>query len=310
MRLPMSRTFALVSAIVAVTATAAVAAGPDLGATQQSATNWEAIIIFLLFVLLTLGITYRAARQTKSAADFYAAGGGISPGQNALAIAGDYMSAASFLGISALVFTSGFDGLIYSVGFLVGWPIVLFLIAERLRNLGKFTFADVASFRLDQTAIRILSAVGTMTVVAFYLIAQMVGAGSLIKLLFGLPYGYAVAIVGVLMIVYVAFGGMKATTSVQVIKACLLLLGATMMALAVLWHYGFNPNALMADAVKVQPKGAAILGPGGFVADPVSTVSLGLALMFGTAGLPHILMRFFTVKDAKAARKSVFYATG
>ena len=309
MRLSPFRSAALAAALSA-TATAAAAAGPDLGATRQSATNWEAIIIFLAFVLLTLGITYRAARTTRSAADFYAAGGSITPGQNALAIAGDFMSAASFLGISALVFTSGFDGLIYSVGFLVGWPIVLFLIAERLRNLGKFTFADVASFRLDQTAIRILSAVGTLTVVAFYLIAQMVGAGSLIKLLFGLPYGYAVAIVGVLMIVYVAFGGMKATTSVQVIKACLLLFGATIMALAVLWHYGFNPNALMADAVKIQPKGAAILGPGGFVADPVSTVSLGLALMFGTAGLPHILMRFFTVRDARAARKSVFYATG
>ncbi|RYC31520.1 cation acetate symporter [Lichenibacterium minor] len=298
------------AAAAAFTATAARAAGPDLGPTTQSATNWPAIVIFLLFVLLTLGITYRAARQTKSAADFYAAGGAISPGQNALAIAGDFMSAASFLGISALVFTSGFDGLIYSVGFLVGWPIVLFLIAERLRNLGKFTFADVASFRLDQTAIRTLAAVGTLTVVAFYLIAQMVGAGSLIKLLFGLPYGYAVAIVGVLMIVYVAFGGMKATTSVQVIKACLLLFGATVMAVSVLWHYGFNFNAILADAVKIQPKGLAILGPGGFVADPVSTVSLGLALMFGTAGLPHILMRFFTVKDAKAARKSVFYATG
>ena len=306
-----SRSLAAASAIVALTAaTAAFAAGPDLGQTTQSATNWPAIVIFLLFVLLTLGITYRAAMSTKSAADFYAAGGGISPGQNALAIAGDYMSAASFLGISALVFTSGFDGLIYSVGFLVGWPIVLFLIAERLRNLGKFTFADVASFRLDQTAIRVLSAIGTLTVVAFYLIAQMVGAGSLIKLLFGLPYGYAVAIVGVLMIVYVAFGGMKATTSVQVIKACLLLFGASIMAVAVLFHYGFNPNAMMADAVKIQPKGAAILGPGGFVADPVSTVSLGLALMFGTAGLPHILMRFFTVSDAKDARKSVFYATG
>ncbi len=311
-----SRSLALAFAASAATAawiatiSRAAAAGPDLGATQQSATNWEAIIIFLLFVVLTLGITYRAARTTKSASDFYAAGGGITPSRNALAIAGDFMSAASFLGISALVFTSGFDGLIYSVGFLVGWPIVLFLIAERLRNLGRYTFADVASFRLDQTSIRILSAVGTLTVVAFYLIAQMVGAGSLIKLLFGLPYGYAVAIVGVLMIVYVAFGGMKATTSVQVIKACLLLVGATIMALAVLWHYAFDFNALMADAVKIQPKGAAILGPGGFVADPVSTVSLGLALMFGTAGLPHILMRFFTVRDAKAARKSVFYATG
>ena len=304
------RVLALAPPVVALTATAAFAAGPDLGPAQQNATNTSAIVIFLLFVLLTLGITYRAARQTKSAADFYAAGGGISPGQNALAIAGDFMSAASFLGISGLVFTSGFDGLIYSVGFLVGWPIVLFLIAERLRNLGKFTFADVASFRLDQTPIRVLSAVGTLTVVAFYLIAQMVGAGSLINSLFNLPYGYAVTAVGVLMIVYVAFGGMKATTSVQVIKACLLLFGATVMAFLVLLRYGFNPDAMMAEAVRIQPKGASILGPGNFVADPVSTISLGLALMFGTAGLPHILMRFFTVSDAKAARKSVFYATG
>ncbi len=310
MRPILSRAVPLAAAALAASSGLARAAGPDLGPIAKSEVNPTAIVIFLAFVLLTLGITYRAARTTKSATDFYAAGGGISPARNALAIAGDYMSAASFLGISALVFTSGFDGLIYSVGFLVGWPIVLFLIAERLRNLGKFTFADVASYRLDQTAIRSLSAVGTLTVVAFYLIAQMVGAGGLIKLLFGLDYGYAVIIVGVLMIVYVAYGGMKATTSVQVIKACLLLFGATLMALAVLWRYGFNPNALMADAVKIQPKGAAILGPGGFVADRVSTVSLGLALMFGTAGLPHILMRFFTVRDAKAARKSVFYATG
>ena len=298
------------AAALALSTATAFAAGPDLGVVQKNAVNTPAIVIFFVFVALTLAITYRAAQATKSASDFYAAGGAVSPFQNALAIAGDYMSAASFLGISALVFTSGFDGLIYSIGFLVGWPIVLFLIAERLRNLGRYTFADVASFRLKQTPIRILSAIGTLTVVAFYLIAQMVGAGQLIQLLFGLDYGYAVIVVGILMIVYVAYGGMKATTWVQVIKACLLLVGATIMALGVLWHYGFNPNALIADAVKIQPKGAAILGPGGFVSNPVSTVSLGLALMFGTAGLPHILMRFFTVKDAKAARKSVFYATG
>ena len=298
------------AAALALSTATAFAAGPDLGVVQKNAVNTPAIVIFFVFVALTLAITYRAAQATKSASDFYAAGGAVSPFQNALAIAGDYMSAASFLGISALVFTSGFDGLIYSIGFLVGWPIVLFLIAEKLRNLGKFTFADVASFRLKQTPIRILSAIGTLTVVAFYLIAQMVGAGQLIQLLFGLDYGYAVIVVGILMIVYVAYGGMKATTWVQVIKACLLLFGATIMALGVLWHYGFDPNALIADAVKIQPKGAAILGPGGFVSNPVSTVSLGLALMFGTAGLPHILMRFFTVKDAKAARKSVFYATG
>ncbi|MCW6511039.1 cation acetate symporter [Hyphomicrobiales bacterium BP6-180914] len=291
-------------------ATSAVAAGLDSGPVQQQPLNFAAIAIFVGFVLLTLGITYWAARTTHSARDFYAAGGGITPLQNALAIAGDFMSAASFLGISGLVFSSGFDGLIYSIGFLVGWPIVLFLIAERLRNLGRYTFADVASFRLAPGPIRSLSAVGTLVVVAFYLIAQMVGAGQLIQLLFGLDYLHAVVIVGVLMIVYVAFGGMKATTWVQLIKACLLLVGATLLALSVLWHYGFSPNAMFADAIAVHPKGAAIMAPGGFVKDQVSTVSLGLALMFGTAGLPHILMRFFTVRDAKAARKSVFYATG
>ena len=288
----------------------ALAAGAIEGTVQKQGLNIAAIVMFFAFVLMTLFITYRAAAGTKSAADFYAAGGGITALQNGMAIAGDYMSAASFLGISGLVFASGFDGLIYSIGFLVGWPIVLFLIAERLRNLGKFTFADVASFRLDQTQIRILSATGTLVVVAFYLIAQMVGAGKLIQLLFGLDYLYAVVIVGALMIVYVAFGGMKATTWVQIIKACLLLLGATFMALAVLWRYGFNPEMLFAAAVAVHPKGDAIMAPGGLVADPVSTISLGLALMFGTAGLPHILMRFFTVSDARAARKSVFYATG
>jgi cation/acetate symporter len=289
---------------------AAAAAGPDVGAVERQSLNLPAIGMFFLFVLGTLAITYRAARQTRSAADFYAAGGAITGFQNGLAIAGDYMSAASFLGISALVFTSGFDGLIYSIGFLVGWPIVLFLIAERLRNLGSFTFADVASFRLDQTSIRILSAIGTLTVVAFYLIAQMVGAGKLIQLLFGLEYLYAVVIVGVLMIVYVAFGGMKATTWVQIIKACLLLAGATAMSLIVLARFGFSPEAMFAEAVRTHPKGDAIMGPGALVSDPVSAISLGMALMFGTAGLPHILMRFFTVSDARAARKSVLYATG
>ena len=280
------------------------------GPVEKQATNWPAIGMFIAFVLMTLVITYRAAARTKSAADFYAAGGGITGFQNGLAIAGDYMSAASFLGISGLVFASGFDGLIYSVGWLVGWPIVLFLIAERLRNLGKFTFADVASFRLDQTWIRILSAIGTFTVVAFYLIAQMVGAGKLIQLLFGLEYLWAVIIVGTLMIIYVAFGGMKATTWVQIIKAILLLFGATLIAFLVLWRYHFSPAELFGAATKVHPKGISIMGPGNLVSDPVSAISLGLALMFGTAGLPHILMRFFTVADAQAARKSVFYATG
>ena len=302
---------ALAAALAALASPhAARAAGAIEGAVEKQGLNVTAVAIFFAFVLFTLGITYRAARQTKSASDFYAAGGGITAGQNGLAIAGDYMSAASFLGISGLVFSNGFDGLIYSIGFLVGWPIVLFTIAERLRNLGKFTFADVAAFRLDQTSIRVLSAMGTLIVVSFYLIAQMVGAGKLIQLLFGLPYSFAVLIVGVLMIVYVVFGGMRATTWVQIIKACLLLGGASFMALMVLIHFNFSPDAMFAAAVQVHPKGDAIMAPGTFVADPISTISLGLALIFGTAGLPHILMRFFTVSDAKAARKSVLYATG
>ncbi len=303
---------ALASAVALSTVGGGIAraAGSVSGHVDQQPLNIAAIVIFFLFVALTLYITYRAAMGTKSAADFYAAGGGITGLQNGLAIAGDYMSAASFLGISGLVYSSGFDGLIYSIGFMVGWPIVLFMIAERLRNLGKFTFADVASFRLAQTPVRVLAACGTLVVVAFYLIAQMVGAGKLIQLLFGLPYLYAIVIVGILMIVYVAFGGMKATTWVQIIKAGLLLFGASVMAVLVLVKYGFSPDALFADAIKQHPKGIKIMGPGGFVSDPVSAVSLGLALMFGTAGLPHILMRFFTVSDAQAARKSVLYATG
>ena len=280
------------------------------GQTVKQEVNVTAIAMFVAFVLLTLGITYWAAKRTRTAAQFYSAGGGITGFQNGLAIAGDYMSAASFLGISGLVYLSGYDGLIYSVGFLVGWPIVTFLIAEPLRNLGKFTFADVASFRFSQTPIRVLAACGTLVTVAFYLIALMVGAGQLIKLLFGLDYAIAVVVVGVLMIVYVTFGGMVATTWVQIIKACLLLAGATFMAYMVMAQFHFSPEALFAKAVEVHPKHLAIMSPGTLVTNPVSAVSLGLALMFGTAGLPHILMRFFTVADAKAARKSVFYATG
>ncbi|AXA66339.1 MULTISPECIES: cation acetate symporter [Pseudomonas] len=280
------------------------------GAVQRQPLNVSAILMFVAFVGATLGITYWASKRNRSAADYYAAGGRITGFQNGLAIAGDYMSAASFLGISALVFTSGYDGLIYSIGFLVGWPIILFLIAERLRNLGKYTFADVASYRLKQKDIRTLSACGSLVVVALYLIAQMVGAGKLIQLLFGLDYSIAVVLVGILMVLYVLFGGMLATTWVQIIKAVLLLSGATFMAFMVMKHVGFDFNRLFAEAIAVHPKGEAIMSPGGLVKDPISAFSLGLALMFGTAGLPHILMRFFTVSDAKEARKSVFYATG
>jgi len=301
------------------------AAGADLGQAVKQPTNWVAIGMFAAFVVFTLFITKWAASKTKSAADFYTAGGGITGFQNGLAIAGDYMSAASFLGISAAVMASGFDGLIYSIGFLVGWPVITFLMAERLRNLGKFTFADVAAFRFEQKPIRIFAASGTLVVVAFYLIAQMVGAGQLIKLLFGLEYYMAVIIVGALMMVYVLFGGMTATTWVQIIKACLLLGGATFMSLSVLWHFGFSFEAMFAGAVQIKTDlalkdgkiaevaaqmGQSIMGPGNFVKDPISAISFGMALMFGTAGLPHILMRFFTVPSAKAARSSVMWATG
>lgn len=280
------------------------------GAVQRQPLNIQAIVMFVLFVGATLYITYWASKRTRSRQDYYTAGGRITGFQNGLAIAGDFMSAASFLGISALVYTSGYDGLIYSIGFLIGWPIILFLIAERLRNLGRYTFADVASYRLQQKPIRLLSACGSLVVVALYLIAQMVGAGKLIELLFGLNYHVAVILVGILMVMYVLFGGMLATTWVQIIKAVLLLAGASFMALMVMKSVNFDFNTLFAEAVKVHPKGGEIMSPGGLVSDPISALSLGLALMFGTAGLPHILMRFFTVSDAKEARKSVFYATG
>ncbi|MGA8784785.1 MAG: cation/acetate symporter ActP, partial [Polaromonas sp.] len=313
------------TALTALFAAAAVqAAGGDLGQVDKQPTNWVAISMFAIFVVGTLFITKWAASKTKSAADFYTGGGGITGFQNGLAIAGDYMSAASFLGISAAVMASGYDGLIYSIGFLVGWPVITFLMAERLRNLGKFTFADVAGYRFQQAPIRIFAASGTLVVVAFYLIAQMVGAGALIKLLFGLEYWMAVVIVGALMMIYVLFGGMTATTWVQIIKACLLLAGVTFMAFMVMMQFGFSPEALFAKGVEVKtllaanagksPEdaskiGLSIMGPGGFIKDPISAISFGMALMFGTAGLPHILMRFFTVPDAKEARKSVFWAT-
>ena len=321
----MKKTSLILASLLALLAAGmAHAAGGDVGQAAKQDTNWTAIIMFGLFVAGTLYITKWAAAKTKSAADFYTGGGGITGFQNGLAIAGDYMSAASFLGISAAVMATGYDGLIYSIGFLVGWPVITFLMAERLRNLGKFTFADVAGYRFQQGPIRAFAASGTLVVVAFYLIAQMVGAGQLIKLLFGLDYWMAVVIVGALMMVYVLFGGMTATTWVQIIKACLLLSGVTFMAFMVLAQYGFSPEALFAKGVEVRTAiagntgktpeeaakaGLSIMGPGGFVKDPISAISFGMALMFGTAGLPHILMRFFTVPNAKEARKSVLWAT-
>jgi len=272
--------------------------------------NPIAIGMFLLFVASTLLITRWAARKNNSVADHYAAGGKITAFQNGWAIAGDYMSAASLLGISALVFTSGYDGLIYSIGFLASWPIILFLIAEPLRNLGRYTLADLVSHRLQQRPIRAFAATSSIVIVLLYLVSQMVGAGKLVELLFGFNYTVAVVIVGVLMVVYVFFGGMLATTWIQIIKAALLLAGAAFMAFMVLERFGFSLNALFSQAILAHPKHLAIMSPGGLVSDPVSAVSLGLALIFGTAGLPHILMRFFTVGNVKAARKSILYATG
>ena len=284
------------------------AAGALDGEVKKQPLNISAIIMFLIFVVATLGITYWASKQNKTASDFYTAGGGISGTKNGIAIAGDYMSAVTFLGLSSMVFTVGFDGMIYTLAFLIGWPIILFLIAERLRNLGKFTFADVASYRFQQTPVRIFAASGTLVVVSLYLIAQMVGAGKLIQLLFGLDYAYAVLTVGILMMIYVLFGGMLATTWVQIIKAILLMSGATFIALMVMNHVGFSFDNLFKQAVAVHSKHEAILAPGKLVNNPIEAVSLGIGLLFGTAGLPHVLMRFFTVPDAKAARKSVLVA--
>ncbi|PYC31267.1 cation acetate symporter [Pseudomonas protegens] len=288
-----------------------LASGLALAADDSArALNWNAIGMFLVFVLLTLGITRWAALRTRSAKDFYTAGGGMSGLQNGLAIAGDMISAASFLGISAMMFLNGYDGLLYALGVLAGWPIILFLIAERLRNLGTYTFADVVSYRLAQTPVRLTSAFGTLTVALMYLVAQMVGAGKLIELLFGLSYLHAVMLVGLLMVCYVTFGGMLATTWVQIIKAVMLLSGTSFMAFMVLKHFGFSTEALFARASAVHAKGSAIMAPGGLLSNPIDAISLGLGMMFGTAGLPHILMRFFTVSDAREARKSVLYATG
>ncbi len=303
--------FALLTPLLFAAAASLAWAGPGaVEEAQKQPLNLTAIGMFFVFVLGTLGITYWAARRTKSTSDFYTAGGGISGFQNGLAIAGDYMSAATLLGLSSMVFAKGLDGFIFAVGFFVGWPVILFMMAERLRNLGRFTFADIASYRLDQGKIRTFAAMGSLTVVCFYLIVQMVGAGQLIKLLFGLDYATAVIVVGVLMVVYVTFGGMIATTWVQIIKACLLLAGGVVLLIMTMSQFGFSLETMAAKAVATHKDGMKIVGPGSLLADPVSAVSMSLGLVFGTAGLPHILMRFFTVPNAVEARKSVFVASG
>jgi cation/acetate symporter len=286
-------------------------AGPAVeGVAQKQPTNWHAVIMFCIFVALTMGITYWASNRTKSTADFYTAGGGITGFQNGLAIAGDYMSAATLLGLTAMVFSQGFDGYVYMLAFFAGWPIILFLMAERLRNLGRFTFSDITAHRLDQGKVRTMAAISSLMVVCFYLLAQMVGAGQLIKLLFGLDYNIAIFAVGILMMVYVTFGGMVATTWVQIIKACMLLAGGTLVMILAMSQFDFSYEKVMQSAISVHKLGEKLMFPGSLLADPVTAISLGIGLMFGTAGLPHILMRFFTVTDAKQARKSVLYASG
>ncbi|WP_448089915.1 cation acetate symporter [Pseudomonas azerbaijanoccidentalis] len=300
----------LILPVLLSTFAARAMAGDVIQNVEKQPINITAISMFLVFVVTTLGITYWAASKTKSMDDFYTAGGGISGFQNGLALAGDYMSAAALLGVTSMIFFNGFDGVLYSISFFVAWPLLLFLFAERIRNLGRITISDIASFRLDQNRIRTMTAFGSLTVVCFYLVVQMVGAGQLIQLLFGLPYNYAVIAVGLLMAVYVTFGGMVATTWVQIIKAGLLLLGGTLLAFLALSKFGFSFDLLFEKAVAAHRDGERILLPSKLVADPLSLISLALGLVFGTAGLPHILMRFFTVPDAKQARKSVFVATG
>ena len=285
-----------------------VTTAPEVVQTALGTPTASAMIFFFLIVLLTLAITWWAARRTKSTREYYAAGRSVTGLQNGLALAGDYMSAASFLGIAGLVATKGYDGMIYATGWLVGWPALLFLVAEPLRNLGKYTFADVVAFRLRQGPVRIAAAIGGILTVLVYTTAQMVGAGNLIQLMFGVPFIGAVTAVGVVMLAYVLFGGMIATTWVQIVKAVLLLVGVTILMLLALSKFGFSPGNLYAAVAAKY--GQAALEPGGLISKPLDAISLGLALMFGVLGLPHILMRFYTVPDAKTARKSVLYATG
>jgi len=288
----------------------ALAAPETIGHVQRQPLNLTAISMFLVFVVATLAITCWSASKTRSMKDFYNAGGTITGFQNGLALAGDYMSAAALLGLTSMIFFNGYDGMIYAVSFFVAWPLLMFLFAERIRNLGQVTIADIASFRLDQRRIRTMTAFGSLTVVCFYLVVQMVGAGQLIQLLFGLTYDQAIVIVGALMAIYVTFGGMVATTWVQIIKAVLMLFGATLLAFLALRQFGFSLDTMFEQAIKTHKNGIGIMLPSKLVADPFAMLSLSVGLVFGTSGLPHILMRFFTVRDAKEARKSVFVATG
>jgi cation/acetate symporter len=268
-----------------------------------------AFLLFLAIVVLTLVITYYASKRTNSTSEFYTAGGGLTGWQNGLAIAGDYMSAASFLGIAGMIALSGFDGFFYSIGFLVAYLVVLYIVAEPLRNLGKYTMADMIAARFENKQVRGVAALNSIAISIFYMIAQLVGAGALIKLLLGLDYTTSVLIVGVLMTVYVVFGGMTATSWVQIVKAVLLMAGTFIISVMVFAKFDFSVTQMFEQMKTATPLGEKFLNPGNKFKDGLDTISLNLALVLGTAGLPHILMRFFTVKDAPTARKSVVYAT-
>ncbi|CAM3829164.1 cation acetate symporter [Mesobacillus zeae] len=271
--------------------------------------NTLAFTLFLAIVGLTLVITYFASKKTKTTSDFYTADSSLTGFQNGLAIAGDYMSAASFLGIAGMIALSGFDGFFYSIGFLVAYLVVLYLVAEPLRNLGKYTMADMIAARFNNKTVRGVAALNTISISIFYMIAQLVGAGALIKLLLGIDYVYAVLIVGTLMTVYVVFGGMTATSWVQIVKAVLLMFGTLIISLIVFAKFDFSVMKMFTEMKSATPLGEGFLNPGNKFKNPLDTISLNLALVLGTAGLPHILIRFFTVKDAITARKSVVYAT-
>ncbi|MFG0213772.1 cation acetate symporter [Brevibacillus porteri] len=271
--------------------------------------NVTAFLLFLGIVLLTLVITFYASKKTNTTSEFYTAGGGLTGWQNGLAIAGDYMSAASFLGIAGMIALSGFDGFFYSIGFLVAYLVVLYLVAEPLRNLGKYTMADMIAARFDNKKVRGVAALNSIAISIFYMIAQLVGAGALIKLLLGLDYTTSVLIVGALMTIYVVFGGMTATSWVQIVKAVLLMIGTFIISMMVFAKFDFNLLKMFEQMKTVTPLGEQFLNPGNKFKVGLDTLSLNLALVLGTAGLPHILIRFFTVKDATTARKSVVYAT-
>src|SRR6478752_4646330 len=272
--------------------------------------NGLAVCVFAVVLAGTLVITRWAAKRTHSATEFYAAGRGVSGAANGVATAGDYLSASTFLGYAGLMYLYGFDGWIIGLGACLSFLPVLYLLAERMRNAGKFTVADVLAFRLRARPVRVATAINTLLISGIYLVAQLVGAGAVIEALAGISFPFAVMICGVFMVVYVVFGGMLATTWVQIIKAVMLMVAGTIVAVAVLAKFNFNPSTLLDTAAKNHPDGAAIKGPGTYLTSPILVISTGLTIFIGTAGLPHILTRFFTVPDSNAARKSVLYTIG